>query len=91
MNRNSYLLLGRYIRFGLAFHIVCGCPLTISLAVLYPYVGKGHDLVFIAATLVVLTPLFLRSIFNWTMPLHRLQRIENSAAGGGRPGCGVRE
>ncbi|TDB85053.1 hypothetical protein E1264_22425 [Actinomadura sp. KC216] len=74
VNRNSYLLIGRYVRFSMACHVLWTCPVSILLAVVYRYIGAGRELVFIAGTIVMYTPLFLHSIVNWTLPLYRLQR-----------------
>ncbi|TYK46764.1 hypothetical protein [Actinomadura decatromicini] len=73
LNRASYALLGRYVRFGLGCHLV-GAPAAVLLWVLHHYSGKEWDLVFLTAAFATLAPLFLHSIFNWSLVLYRLQR-----------------
>lgn len=72
LNEHSYPILGRYVRFGTA---ACAALLAATVALVAlrdANIGFG-DICALVATLVLVQPLFLHSIFDWTIQLHMIQ------------------
>lgn len=71
LNRHSYPILGHYVRFGT---VACSATLVVTLAfVALRNAGiEVSDVGFLVATLVLVQPLFLHSIRDWTIALHRI-------------------
>lgn len=78
LNRHSYPILGRYVRFGA---IACSALLatTVALVALRDAdIGFG-DIAALVATLILVQPLFLHSIFDWTIALRRIRSRDPAA------------
>ncbi|MEJ3748145.1 hypothetical protein WEI85_33275 [Actinomycetes bacterium KLBMP 9797] len=69
--RTSYPILGRYVRFGTT---VCALDLLAAIGLLgLHHRGTGlSDVAFASAALVLMLPLSLHSIANWSIPLRRI-------------------
>lgn len=79
LNRHSYPVLGHYVRFGA---VACSATLAVTLvfaALRDAGIGFG-DVSFLVATLVLVQPLFLHSIRDWTVALHRIRNHEPAPA-----------
>ena len=79
LNRHSYPILGRYVRFGTVSCLVLIATTVALVALRNADIGFG-DVSALVAALVLVQPLFLHSIYDWTIVLNRIRSREPASA-----------
>jgi heme exporter protein D len=72
-NRASYQALGGYVRFGVTYSLAA-CVMSLGLLWAYSLNSANRDWLYLAVSLATVLPLFVHSIWQWSVPLHGIHR-----------------